>query len=82
MNKLIDPFQAQAQYPDAWQLIENEMQQARDGYAATLVPVAAEVVTLDGAQVLQVAALTDLIAEGEEGYPATMSFTARLASPA
>lgn len=80
--KMLDPFEAQAQYPDAWQRIENEMQHTREGTSGTLVPVAAEVLTVDGAQVLQVAVLTDYIEEGAEGYPATLSFTARLASPA
>lgn len=50
------------------------MQQARDGYAATLVPVVAEVIQEEGEQVLHVVTLTDFIAEDDEGYPATMSF--------
>lgn len=30
---LLSPFEAQEQYPDAWRHIEDEMKQARDGYA-------------------------------------------------
>jgi hypothetical protein len=80
MNKLLDPFEAQAQYPDAWCRIEDEMQQARDGYAATLVPVAAEVLMVDGDEVLQVVALTDIsiVEDGEDSF-AHMTFHAKLA---
>lgn len=81
MSKLLDPFEAQAQYPDAWCHIEEQIQRARDGYSATLVPVVAEVLTVDGEQVLQVVALSDVnIAEdGEDDSFARMTFQAKLA---
>jgi hypothetical protein len=76
---LLSPFEAQEQYPDAWRHIEEEMQHARDGYAATLVPVAAEVLTVDGDEVLQVVALTDIsIVEDDEDSFARMTFHAKL----
>ncbi|OOG62225.1 hypothetical protein B0E46_13320 [Rhodanobacter sp. B04] len=77
---VLSPFEAQEQYPDAWRHIEDEMEQARDGYAATLVPVAAEVLTVDGDEVLQVVALTDIsiVDVGEDSF-AHMMFHAKLA---
>lgn len=81
MNKLLDPFGASQKYPDAWQRIEDEMQEARNGYAATLVPVVAEVLMVDGDEVLQVVALSDVnIAEdGDDDAFARMTFHAKLA---
>jgi hypothetical protein len=77
---VLSPFEAQEQYPDAWRHIEDEMEQARDGYAATLVPVAAEVLMVDGDEVLQVVALTDIsiVEDGEDSF-AHMTFHAKLA---
>jgi hypothetical protein len=48
--------------------------------AATLVPVAAEVLTVDGDEVLQVVALTDIsiVDVGEDSF-AHMTFHAKLA---
>lgn len=81
MNRLLDPFEAQQNYPDAWQRIEEEMQEARDGYAATLVPVVAEVIDVEGEQMLHVVALSDVnIAEDcEDDTLARMTFHAKLA---
>jgi len=77
---LLSPMEAQAQHPDAWRRIEGEMEQARGGYSATLVPVAAEVLTVDGDEVLQVVALTDIsIAEDGKDSLARMTFNAKLA---
>ena len=71
--------EAQQRYPDAWQYIEDEMQKARDGYATTLVPVAAEVLTVDGDEVLEVVAVSDIsIAEDSEDSFARMTFRAKL----
>lgn len=76
----LSPFQAEQQFPHAWRSIEDDMKQARDGYAATLVPVAAEVLTVDGDEVLQVVALTDIsIAEDGKDSLAQMTFNAKLA---
>ena len=36
---VLSPFEAQEQYPDAWRYIEDEMEQARDGYAADVPPL-------------------------------------------
>jgi hypothetical protein len=80
MNKLLDPFEAQALYPDAWQHIVEEMMQARDGYATRLVPVAAEVLNENGDKLLQVIALSDIsIEEDGENSLAQMIFRAKLA---
>ena len=79
---LLHPSEARQQYPEAWQRIEEEMDVARYGYAATLVPVAAEVITVDGEQMLEVAALTDIpIGEDEDDDGSmTMTFRAKLAA--
>ena len=76
---LLHPIEAQQQYPDAWQRIEVEMQEMREGTAGTFLPVAAEVMSEDGEELLHVVALTDFIVEGDEGWPATMSFKASIA---
>lgn len=74
---LLHPTEAQQQYPEAWQRIEEEMRQAHTGYATTLVPVAAEVITVDGEQMLQVAALTDIPIGDDEADDGSMTMTFR-----
>lgn len=76
---LLHPTEAQQQYPRAWQHIEDEMQKACDGYATTFVPVAAEVLTVDGDEVLEIVAVSDIsIAEDGEDSFARMTFRAKL----
>lgn len=76
---LLHPTEAQQQYPEAWQRIEGAIKEMRQGTAGTFVPVAAEMTSEEGEEMLHVVALTDFIAEGEEGWPATMSFKASVA---
>lgn len=76
---LLNPIEAQQQYPEAWQRIAAEIEEMRQGTAGVFVPVAAEVTSEGGEDKLHVVALTDFIAEGEQGWPATMSFKASLA---
>lgn len=76
---LLHPTEAQALHPDAWQRIESDMDEMKQGTTSVLVPVVAEVLNEEGEQVLHVVALTDFIAEGDVGYPATMSFKTSLA---
>lgn len=76
---LLHPTEAQAKHPDAWRRIEAEIEETRQGTAGLLVPVVAEVIHEEGEDVLHVVALTDFIAEDDEGYPATMSFKTSLA---
>lgn len=75
---LLHPIEAQAKYPNAWRRIEAHMEDMKQATAGTLVPVAAGVSVVNGEEVLEVAALTDFIGEGDEGFPATMSFTTGL----
>jgi hypothetical protein len=79
---LLQTSEVQQQYPNAWQHIEDEMQKARDGYATTLVPMAAEVLTVDGDEVLEIVAVSDISIDedgedGEESF-ARMTFHAKL----
>ena len=76
---LLQTSEAQQQYPNAWQHIEDEMQKARDGYATTLVPMAAEVLTVDGDEVLEIVAVSDISIDedGEDSF-ARMTFHAKL----
>jgi hypothetical protein len=76
---LLHPIEAQAKYPDAWRRIEADMEEMKQATAGEFVPVAAGLSVVNGEEVLEVAALTDFIGESDEGFPATMSFTARLA---
>lgn len=76
---LLHPIEAQRQHPEAWRHIEADIQEMREGTAGTFLPVAAEVMSEGGKELLHVVALTDFIAEGDEGWPATMSFKASLA---
>lgn len=77
---LLHPAEAQTKYPDAWRRIEADMEAMKQATAGQIVPVAAGISDVNGEQVLEVAALTDFIEEGDEGYPATASFTTSLAS--
>jgi len=79
---LLTPMNASTMFPVAWQRIEEEMDVARHAYDTTLAPVAAEVVMVEGEQMLEVAALTDIpISDDEAGDgPMTMTFRAKLAA--
>ena len=63
---LLSPVEAQDQYPDAWRLIEVEMENTRHGYDVTLLPLVASVVAVDEQPTLQVIAVTDIYIEDDE----------------
>ncbi|BFI96062.1 MAG: hypothetical protein RSP_15720 [Rhodanobacter sp.] len=71
--------QAQQQFPHAWQCIADEMEREACGYDATLTPITAEVIVVDGEQVLEVVAVSDIrVVEGGEDSFARMTFHAKL----
>lgn len=78
---LLHLTEAQQRYPEAWQRIEEEIDVARQAYDTVLAPAAAEVVTVEGEQMLEVAALTDIPIDDDEAGdgPMTMTFRAKLA---
>lgn len=76
---LLHPTEAQQQYPRAWQCVADEMEREACGYDATLTPITAEVIVVDGEQVLEVVAVSDIrVVEGDEDSFARMTFHAKL----
>jgi hypothetical protein len=76
---LLHPTEAQQQYPHAWRCIADEMEREACGYDAVLAPVTAEVIVVDGEQVLEVVAVSNvrIVEDGEDSF-ARMTFHAKL----
>lgn len=78
----LTPADACKKYPAAWERLVEDMDVARHGYATSLLPVAVEIITVDGEQVLEVAALTDIPVgddDADDGGSMTMTFRASIA---
>jgi hypothetical protein len=78
--KQLSLSRAQEQYPHAWSAIESDIQDAREGYDAELVPESAEVVVENGNNVLRVVAVSDIsVVEEDQDSFARFAFSAVLA---